>query len=48
MASTVANDDREDKEIDVDAGEGVEALTPYKGPLTPLTERSSVRGFARG
>jgi IMP dehydrogenase len=38
MASTAANDDREDKEIDVDAGEGVEALTPYKGPLGPLTE----------
>ncbi|RJX50352.1 guanosine monophosphate reductase [Halonotius pteroides] len=38
MASTAANDDREDKEIDVDSGEGVEALTPYKGPLAPLTE----------
>jgi len=38
MASTAANDDREDKEIDVDSGEGVEALTPYKGLLTPLTE----------
>jgi len=38
MASTAATDDREDKEIDVDVGEGVEALTPYKGPLTPLTE----------
>ena len=37
MASTAANDDREDKEIDVDTGEGVDALTPYKGPLTPLT-----------
>ena len=38
MASTAANDDREDKAIDVDAGEGVEALTPYKGPLVPQTE----------
>jgi len=38
MASTAANDDREDKAIDVDAGEGVEALTPYKGPLGPQTE----------
>jgi len=38
MASTAANDDRDDKEIDVDSGEGVEALTPYKGPLAPLTE----------
>ena len=38
MASTAANDDREDREIDVDSGEGVEALTPYKGPLAPLTE----------
>ncbi|RJX50350.1 IMP dehydrogenase [Halonotius pteroides] len=38
MASTAANDDREDKEIDVDSGDGVEALTPYKCPLAPLTE----------
>ena len=37
MASTAANDDRNDKAIDVDAGEGVEALTPYKGPLKPMT-----------
>ena len=38
MALTAANDDLADKEIDVDTGEGVDALTPYKGPLTPLTE----------
>ncbi|ERH07614.1 MAG: IMP dehydrogenase/GMP reductase [Halonotius sp. J07HN4] len=38
MALTAADDDREDKEIDIDTGEGVEALTPYKGPLEPLTE----------
>lgn len=38
MASTAANDDREDKAIDIDTGEGVEALTPYKGPLKPHTE----------
>jgi len=38
MASTAANDDRADKQIAVDAGEGVDALTPYKGPLEPLTE----------
>ena len=38
MASTAATDDREDKEIDVDTGEGVEALTPYKGLLTSPTE----------
>ena len=37
-APTTANDDCEDREIDVDSGEGVEALTPYKGPLAPLTE----------
>ena len=38
MASTAATDDREDKEIDIDSGEGVEVLTTYKGPLAPLTE----------
>lgn len=38
MASTAASEKRDDKEGDVDADEGVEALTPYKGPLTPLTE----------
>lgn len=37
MASTAANDDRDDKQIEVDAGEGVEALTPYKGPLESIT-----------
>ncbi len=38
MASVSANDDREDKEIAVEAGEGVDALTPYKGPLAAHTE----------
>ncbi|MGB9954944.1 guanosine monophosphate reductase (plasmid) [Haloferax prahovense] len=38
MASTEAADDRDDKQSDVDAGEGVEALTPYKGPVEPLVE----------
>ncbi|WP_416841574.1 guanosine monophosphate reductase [Haloferax sp. DFSO52] len=38
MASTEAATDREDKQSDVDAGEGVEALTPYKGPVEPLVE----------
>ncbi|WP_410767645.1 guanosine monophosphate reductase [Haloferax sp. DFSO60] len=36
MASTEAATDRDDKDSDVDAGEGVQALTPYKGPLKPL------------
>ncbi|KTG27041.1 guanosine monophosphate reductase [Haloferax profundi] len=38
MASTEAASDRDDKQSDVDAGEGVEALTPYKGPVAPLVE----------
>ncbi|UVE52404.1 guanosine monophosphate reductase (plasmid) [Haloferax larsenii] len=38
MASTEAADDRGDKESDVAAGEGIEALTPYDGPLAPLVE----------
>jgi len=33
MATTAAAEDREDKTVDVDADEGVEALTPYKGPV---------------
>ena len=37
-ASTAANDDHEDREIDVDSGEGVKPLTAYKCPLAPLTE----------
>ncbi len=47
MASVGANDDREDKEIAVDAGEGVEALTPYKGPLAPHTA-SFLQGIRSG
>ncbi|WP_083893971.1 guanosine monophosphate reductase [Haloferax mucosum] len=38
MASTEAADDRDDKESDVATGEGIEALTPYKGPVEPLVE----------
>jgi IMP dehydrogenase len=33
MATTAAAEDRDDKAVDVDADEGVEALTPYKGPV---------------
>jgi inosine-5''-monophosphate dehydrogenase (EC 1.1.1.205) len=33
MALTAADDDREDKEIDIDTGECVESLTPYKARL---------------
>lgn len=39
MASTAANDDRDDKEIEVEADEGIEGLTPYTGPLAKRTER---------
>jgi len=38
MATTAANDDRSDKEVDVDADEGVEGLTEYKGPLADVAE----------
>ncbi|MFB6160334.1 MAG: guanosine monophosphate reductase [Haloferacaceae archaeon] len=38
MATTAANEDRTDKEADVAADEGVEGLTPYKGPLADLAE----------
>jgi IMP dehydrogenase len=38
MATTAANEDRTDKEGDVAADEGVEGLTPYKGPLADLVE----------
>ena len=47
MASVSANNDREDKEIAVDAGEGVEALTPYTGALEPHTE-SFLQGIRSG
>lgn len=43
MATTAANADRSDKEVDLAADEGVEALTPYKGPL-----QSVAREFAAG
>jgi len=33
MATTIAAEKRDDKDVDVRADEGVEALTPYKGPL---------------
>ncbi|XVH31520.1 guanosine monophosphate reductase [Haloferacaceae archaeon DSL9] len=38
MASAGANSDRTDKEIEIGAGEGVEALTPYKGSIARITE----------
>ena len=39
MATTAAAEAREDKgEADPDADEGVEALTPYKGPVTAVVE----------
>jgi IMP dehydrogenase len=43
MASAEANDDRSDKESTVDAEEGVEGLTPYRGPLA-----EEVREFLAG
>lgn len=38
MATTAAAEDRDDKENNVRADEGVEALTPYKGPVTSVVE----------
>ncbi|WP_080509959.1 guanosine monophosphate reductase [Halorubrum saccharovorum] len=38
MATTAAAEDRDDKGTDVVADEGVEALTPYKGPVATVTE----------
>ena len=38
MASTAANDDRGDKEVEVAADEGIEGLTPCTGPLAERTE----------
>ena len=38
MASTEANDARSDKNLAPDAAEGVEGLTPYRGPLADVTE----------
>ncbi|NGM69981.1 guanosine monophosphate reductase [Natronolimnobius sp. AArcel1] len=36
MATTTAAEKRDDKEADVRADEGVEALTPYKGPVADV------------
>ena len=36
MATTAAAKDRDDKENNVRAAEGIEALTPYKGPITDV------------
>ena len=38
MATTAAAEDRDDKRTDVGADEGVEALTPYKGPVSAVAE----------
>jgi IMP dehydrogenase len=38
MATTAAADERDDKEGDVTADEGVEALTPYRGPIAEVVE----------
>ena len=38
MATTAAAEDRDDKGADVGADEGVEALTPYKGPVATVAE----------
>ncbi|ADQ69055.1 inosine-5'-monophosphate dehydrogenase [Halogeometricum borinquense DSM 11551] len=38
MATTAAAEDRDDKHNNVDADEGVEALTPYKGSLRAVVE----------
>lgn len=39
MATTAAAEDRDDKEEDVTTDEGVEALTPYKGPVDAVVEQ---------
>ncbi|MFC4544575.1 guanosine monophosphate reductase [Halosolutus amylolyticus] len=38
MATTTAGEKRDDKENNVRADEGVEALTPYKGPVADVVE----------
>jgi len=38
MATTAAAEDRDDKQQTVGADEGVEALTPYKGPVDAVSE----------
>jgi IMP dehydrogenase len=47
MASTAANDDRGDKEVEVAADEGIEGLTPYTGSLAERTE-SFLAGLRSG
>lgn len=39
MATTAAAEDRDDKQENVSADEGVEALTPYKGPVSAVAEK---------
>ena len=41
MATTAAAEDRSDKEEDVTQDEGVEGLTPYKGPVGDVAEEFS-------
>ncbi|WP_408957360.1 guanosine monophosphate reductase [Natrinema sp. 74] len=41
MATTTAAEKRDDKEADVRADEGVEALTPYKGPVADVVAEFS-------
>ena len=41
MATTAAAEDRSDKAEDVTKDEGVEGLTPYKGPVTDVAEEFS-------
>lgn len=38
MSTAAAAEDREDKDIDIEADEGVEALTEYTGPAGPLLD----------
>ncbi len=38
MATTAAAENRDDKRTDVSTAEGVEALTPYKGPVSAVAE----------
>ena len=47
MATTAAAEDRDDKGADVDADEGVEALTPYKGPVADVA-REFLAGVRSG
>ncbi|MFB6117270.1 guanosine monophosphate reductase [Halosegnis sp.] len=47
MATTAAGEAREDKQREVRADEGVEALTPYKGPVADVVEEFAA-GVASG